>query len=130
MSTIDVVFDDVWLTDVTNPAVSINAHSPERAAQATLDGEVRYYAGGRARSITSARDARTYPLTLTGLSVEDVDLLTSWRGRVLLLRDGLGRRVFGTFHGRDISDRYVVGGWRSTATLTFTELTYDESVTA
>jgi len=128
MATIGVVFEDVWLCDVTNPAVTVHAHSPEREQAANLDGDVRYYAGGRARVITSARDARTYPLTLTQLTVADVDLLTSWRGRVLLLRDGLGRRVFGTFLSVATADRYLVGGWRSVATLTFTELTWDESV--
>ena len=128
MSTIDVVFEDVFLCDVTNPAVTVHAHSPERDRSADLDGEVRYYAGGRARVITSAKDARTYPLTLQWLTVTDVDLLTSWRGRVLLLRDGLGRRVFGTFLAVATSDRYIVGGWRSVAQLTFTELTYLEEI--
>lgn len=128
MATINVVFDDVFLCDVTNPVVTVHAHSPERERSASLDGEVRYYAGGRARVITSPRDERTYPLTLQWLTVAEVDLLLSWRGRVLLLRDGLGRRVFGTFFAVPTTDRYLVGGWRSTTSLTFTELTYVEGV--
>ena len=128
MSMIDVTFDDVFLCDVANPGVTVHAHSPERERTADLDGDVRYYAGGRARVITSPRDARTYPLTLQWLTTADVDLLTSWRGRVVLLRDGLGRRVFGSFFSVSTVDRYLVGGWRSVATLTFTEVTYSEAV--
>jgi hypothetical protein len=124
---IEFAFDDVWLCDVTNPAVTVAAGSPEREQTANLDGDVRYYAGGRARVITSQRDARTYPLTLTQLTVADVDLLMLWRGRVVLARDGLGRRVFGTFFSVGVSDRYLVGGWRSTVTISLTEVTYDES---
>lgn len=129
MATIEVVFEDVILCDVTNPAVTVTAHSPERENVAALDGDVRYYAGGRARVVTSPKDVRTYPLTLQWLTAADVDLLMAWRGRVVLLRDGLGRRVFGTFLSVATADRYLVGGWASVVTLTFTEVTYDETVT-
>ena len=128
MTSVLVAFDDVWLTDVADPTVSVQASSPEREETAHLDGEVRFYAGGRRRVITSMSDARTYPLTLQWLTPADVDQLRSWRGRVLLLRDSLGRRVFGTFLAVEVADRYIVGGWRSVVTLTFTELSYTEGV--
>lgn len=128
MTTINVVFDDVYLTDIADPTVSVHASSPERALAAQRDGEVRSYAGGRRRVITNARTAATFPLTLQWLTTADVDQLMAWRGRLLLLRDGLGRRIFGTYLSLDVQDRYLVGGWRSVTTLTFTQVDYSEGV--
>jgi len=92
------------------------------------DGEVRFYAGGRRRVITSASRSNTFPLTLQLLSDADFRLLESWAGRVLLLRDGAGRRVWGAFFGLDVEDFWDVDGTLHNASLTFSELTYLEGV--
>jgi len=72
--------------------------------------------------------APLFPLTLQWLTVDDINQLLAWRGRLLLLRDNVGRRVFGTYLTVDIADRYLVGGWRSVATLNFVEVDHDEAV--
>ena len=129
MSTILVAFEDAWLCDVTNPAVSVHASYPERGSKSDLDGAVRFYAGGRARVITTANRSAAFPLTLQLLSDADLDLLASWAGRLLLLRDGAGRRTFGTFLSLDVTDYWDPEGTLHDASLTFTELTYSEAVT-
>lgn len=128
MTTVMLTIEDVWLTDVADPSVSVRAASPERSSEVELDGEVRFYAGGRRRVITSARDTAKYPLTLQWLTDAQVATLTGWRGRVLLLRDAFGRRVFGSYLALDVKDVYVDGGRASIVSLTFTELTYSDAV--
>ena len=128
MTTITVLFEDAWLTDVANPSVSVHASFPERGSNPAIAGEVRFYAGGRRRVITSANRSATFPLTLQLLSDADLDLLDSWAGRVLLLRDGAGRRVWGTFLALDVEDFWDPEGTLHNVGLTFTELTYDEAV--
>jgi len=126
MATIDVVFEDAWLTDVTTPAVSVHASFPERGSNPDLEGAVRFYAGGRRRVITSASRSNTFGLTLQLLSDVDLVLLESWAGRVLLLRDGEGRRVFGTFLSLDVEDFWDPDGTLHSASLTFVETTFIE----
>lgn len=126
---IDVRFEDTWLTLAADPTLSVHAACPERTSDDAIAGEVRYYAGGRARSITSDQQSATFPLTLQLLSAADAALLKSWRGQVMLLRDGEGRRVWGTFFSRAIVDYWDPDGTVFDVTVTFQELTYIETPT-
>lgn len=127
MTTVSLTFEDAWITDVAT-LVSVHASYPERTSDDEVDGEIRAYAGGRLRSITSARTKATYPIVLQLLNDTDTALLKTWRGRLLLLRDGEGRRVFGTYFARSIEDYYDAAGTLHDVSLTFQELTFDESV--
>jgi hypothetical protein len=127
MTTGTGVFPNLWITDVAT-LVSVSAATPERTASAALGGSVRFYAGGRRRVITTPADAVTYPLTMQWVSDPDTDQLIAWRGRVLLLRDTLGRRVFGTYLQVDQADVSRGAEFWHNVTLTFTELDYLEEV--
>jgi len=127
MTTIVVAFQDAWLTDVAT-SVSVTGSFPERQSTDALDGGVRVYAGGRRRSITTPSRTRTYPVVLQWLDDTDAAQVAAWAGRVLLLRDTGGRRVFGTFFQVDFTDTYQTAGTRHEATFTFTEIDYSEAV--
>lgn len=128
MSTILVSFADAWLTDAANPTVSVHASFPERGQAATLDGEVRHYAGGRRRVITTARRSATFPLTLQLLGDDDLAQVIAWQGSVLLLRDGEGRRIFGTFLAVDVKDYWDPDGPLHEVSLTFSEVDFVEGL--
>ena len=128
MTTIVVAFTDAWLIDVTEPDVTVHTSHPDRKSATSVGGEIRSYAGGRNRVITSANTTATFPLTLQLVNDDELELLTLWRGRVLLLRDGQGRRVFGTFLSLDVDDYWDPTGPLHNVSLTFTELTYSEAV--
>ena len=128
MASITVTFQDAWLTDVANPTISVHASYPERGSSPATAGEVRFYAGGRRLVITSANRSLTFPLTLQLLSDGDLDLLELWAGRVLLLRDGAGRRVFGTYLSLDVEDFWDAEGTLHNAGIVFTEVSYQEAV--
>ena len=128
MATVTLTFTDVWLTDVANPAMSVHGSFSERKSDDEVAGDVRPYAGGRLRSITSARTKATYPIVVQLLSDSDAALLKAWRGRVLLLRDSAGRRVFGTYFARSVEDFPMTSGTLHNVSLTFQEITYFEAV--
>ena len=98
MSTIEVVFRATWITDPTT-GLSLQVWKTERAESDDLNVQVRCYAGGRRKIITTPAQQRTTPLTLRGVSAADLTTLRGWRGRLLLLRDAQGWRRWGTYGG-------------------------------
>lgn len=107
MTTVFVAFAGTWLTDPTNPTVSLRLYKKDRAEQDTLDATVRTYAGGqdsdgnptpgRRRIISTSADVRSSALTFQRASGADVEQLRLWRGRLLLLRDFQGWRRWGMY---------------------------------
>lgn len=129
MVTAIIEFEGAWLSDVINPTVNVHACFPDSTAKLALDGDVRFYAGGRSRVITTNKRVSEFPLVMSDLTADEVQQMQDWRGKTLLLRDEIGRRVFGTYLSLDVTDRYTSRfGWRSMVSLTFTELTYSEGV--
>lgn len=129
-TTVDVAFVGTWLTDPSDPSVSLQVFKTVRTEQDTLDVNVRVYAGGRRRIITTPADVRSTPLTLQRVAAADVENLRDWRGRLLLLRDFQGWRRFGTY--ADIAVSSVFQGTVQlpyyTVALTFTDVDYTEAV--
>ncbi len=89
-------------------------------------GAVRQYANGNLRLVTTVGVAEVYQTTLRAVSSADVATLDSWFNQIVLMRDRVGRRVWGVFSGRTVGD-YP----RSDAhdyTLTVSALTFVEGV--
>jgi hypothetical protein len=61
----------------------------------TAAGEVRTYAGGRQRAITAEGVQVGWTFTLVGVTTAGTDLLRSWLGQTIVVRDNRGRRIFG-----------------------------------
>lgn len=125
---IDVQIDagEAWITDVVDPTQSVHASYPKDESTAHLGGDFRTYAGNRVRIITDGTDVRTHPLTLQWLTPEQVATLMLWRGRVLLLRDGDGRRVFGSYLDCDPDWVWADGRRCALLPLLFVEVTHIE----
>lgn len=127
MTTVTLTFDDAWLTLASDPTLSVHATYPQRGHHKETAGEFRPY-GARIRVITSARKMATFPLTMQLLSDTEVLLLESWQGQLVLLRDGEGRRVYGSFLAGDVESFYDAAGTLNNLALVFTELTYSDAV--
>jgi|GEM_PF-1202095 len=97
MTTVTVAFAGTWLTDPTDPAVSLQLSKQTRSETAYVSAYVRTYAGGRRRIISTPGDDRSSALTFQRASGADVEQLRAWRGRLLLLRDFQGWRRWGMF---------------------------------
>ena len=116
--------DRVWVNRMdTGEAVS--AYSSGRGRQVAVEGEVRTFAGGRQRSITSAGRRGSMAFTLVYLTSAQVAQLESWVGLEVMYRDHRGQRFVGVFFELDSKeykepDRYDIG-------LTLQEVTWDET---
>lgn len=91
-----VFLDRVWLTSPSDLSVSVATLADFDDSETTeSDGKVMAYANGRRRLITTAATTRTISRTLQALTDDDLALLRSWQGTVVLYRDELGRKCFG-----------------------------------
>jgi hypothetical protein len=129
MTSCSVVFAGTWLTDPTNPTVSVQVFKQTRTEQDVSGATVRTYAGGRRRIITTPSDVRTTPMVLQHVSAADVETLRALRGRLLLLRDFQGWRRWGMF--ADIAPVSVFRGSSAplyTVALTWVDSDYSEAV--
>lgn len=71
----------------------------DRDESYSMSGDVRTYAGGRRRSITTAGEAGTYRFTLLNVARADIETLRSWLGQLVEVRDSKGRQFYGVFFG-------------------------------
>jgi len=81
----------------TGDAVSAQS-APDRSRRHEMDGEVRTFAGGRQRSITSLGERGAFSFVLVDVSLTTVDLLRTWIGQPVQVRDHRGQRFFGVFY--------------------------------
>lgn len=127
MTSCVVTINYTWLTNLAG--VSVTAPNPVRGGDALKGGAFRTYAGGRVRVITTPGDTRTYPVVMQGVDDGDLLLLDTWRGQVLLLRDAMGWRKWGSFLEIKWVDVPGGGGMVHDVTVTFQELSgYSEAV--
>ncbi len=91
-----------WITDPTTGASMVGLKA-NRTETDKRNIQVRSYAGGRRRIISTPQRVRSTPMTLRLVSDADLEVLRGWVGRLLLLRDGQGWRRWGTFDGIQVS---------------------------
>lgn len=92
-----------------------------------VDGAVRTYAANRRRPVKTATTSRALPLAFEIVQDRELlDLVRSWKGRTLLYRDPLGRKVWCVFFALQVKERIVVD--IAEVSLTLTEVTFDEAV--
>jgi len=123
---VDVSFGLTWLTNPLT-GVSVVGPNPVRGGAAALGGGIRAYAGGRMRVITTPSDVRTYTVVFQSLDDTGLQLLDTWRGGVLLLRDAMGWRKWVSMLDVTWLDYPSNGGMGHDVTVPFQEITYDES---
>ncbi len=99
---------------VLNAAVSLAGASGVR-------GEIRTYAGGVTRLITRAGSVKTATVEVKRASRTTREQLAEWAGVLLLLRDGRGRCIYGSFLSVDEGEN--AGLPVCDLSLTFTEIT-------
>jgi hypothetical protein len=88
----------LWINLLVNGAAVSAQSDPRRARQHAQTGEVRTYAGGRQRSVTTVGERGVFSFTLVDVSMVTVELLRLWVGQVVQVRDHRGQRFFGVFY--------------------------------
>ncbi|MEU4367559.1 hypothetical protein [Micromonospora chersina] len=91
-----LILDRVWINRLdTGEAVA--AKSWDRSPTYDMDGEVRTYAGGRQRSITTEGERGAFSFTLRKLPLATVEVLRSWKGIAVQVRDHRGQSWVGVY---------------------------------
>lgn len=121
-----VQLDRLFMSLADDPAQQVTCYSSDWSDVRATTGEVRTYAGGRRRVVTRAGTARTLGFTARLLAPADVLTLDGWRGRVVLVRDSRGRKVYGVYLSVPTTDRRDRGG--QDVALTVESVDYDEAV--
>lgn len=120
-----VTLDRVWINLAADPTQSVSAQSTAPSDTDTIPGQVRGYANGRQRIVTSKGASRQIGRTLNQISDADLGTLRSWRGQVVCFRDARGRRLFGTYFAVSTVD-YKDG--THDAAITFVTSTYEDAL--
>jgi|GEM_PF-1750122 len=122
---------------VTLPTVLIsNANNPASCQTFPLmsglevdtiqPGEVRRYATGRLREITTGPVARQISLTLPECTRDQINWLQSNAGQVVLVRDDRGRKMWGAyFDVKVVENQYNTNG---DVSLVVNEVTFTEGI--
>lgn len=96
-----------------------------RGDERGVPGEVRRYANGRLRVIVRAGEAQTLAATLVQVTDAELDLLESWLGRQVMVRDHRGRRMYAVFFQMQVTD-HTTGDYD--VAVSFTEYTDTDAV--
>jgi hypothetical protein len=132
MATASITLTRAWLMDPldpTNPIIAGSSGSIGGGARNNTkakDGDYRTYVG-RVRMVVRPTTASTYQIALRNLTKDQGDKVEGWAGKLLLLRDIYGRRVWGSYLSTQRLE-YVGGKGLCDVSFTFTEVTYSDEV--
>lgn len=113
----------VWI-NLLSTGAAVHAYSSDRGRETSIDGEVRKYAGGRLRAISSVGTRGSFVFKLRDVTNDDIERLKSWYGQPVCVRDHRGRRYFGVYFNVAETERTDTTLWD--ASITVQEITYTE----
>lgn len=97
----------LWV-NLLSTGASVSAYSqPGRLATYEKRGDVRVYAGGRLRSITQEGAPGTFSFVLLDVVRAQIDLLQSWAGLPVQVRDNRSRIFNGVYYHVDEAERFA-----------------------
>lgn len=100
-----VTFQGLWVNDGSDLSDFRHFDAGKTTSfGASVAGEVRTYAGGRRRVISSVGSPVQWAFSLTWVSQADLAWLEARMGALVLVRDEIGRAVWGTYLGLSVTD--------------------------
>ena len=125
-----VTLTKVWLHDATDLSTNITIKASLLVEKPSRVAPVRKYAGSRFRLILVPGVEKSYVVTFLHLSRSNVDQLRTWAGKLLLLRDSLGRKLYGRFDEPTFREIPIPDSATKVfrARITFDEVTHSEAV--
>lgn len=99
-----VTLKRLWLNRMDTGEAITAASGRDRATGYGMDGEVRTYASGRRRAISTAGLKVDVQRTMLALDYDTKEELVSWLGVFCVLRDHRGNAWFGVFFDVSITE--------------------------
>lgn len=106
-----LALNKVWINLMATGQGVSGVSARDRAETYQVPTEVRTYAGGRRRAVTSAGELGSYKVQLLLISRASVETLRSWQGQLVQMRDHKGRRFFGIYSSVDIVEIISRSTW-------------------
>lgn len=104
-----LTLDRVWVNRLDS-GEAVSAGSWDRSQNYEKPGEVRNYAGGRQRAISTPGERGTFAFTLRKVPLPAVNTLRAWKGLPVQVRDHRGQRWFGVFFSVGVMEPLVPPG--------------------
>lgn len=99
-----LMLDKLWINLMADGTGISGASNRDKAWSVEVEASVRTYANGRRRGITSAGVRREIPYTLVIASMSTYELLETWLGQSVMVRDNRGQKWIGIFAGLGIRE--------------------------
>ena len=99
-----LILDRVWVNRLDSGQAVSAQSGTDRARSHAMDGEVRTYAGGRQRAYTTVGERGQFEVTLRMVSQATIDVLRSWIGVPVQVRDARGQRFVGIYFEVPVSE--------------------------
>lgn len=112
----------LWFHDVSDLSDFVTVEVAELVERPNTESPIRRYANGVLRLIQVAGLRRAYSVFCPLVARATADQLREWTGQVLMLRDPLGRKMFGRFEEAMFRELPMI----DTETVFEVELTFDE----
>ena len=87
----------VWINQLADGAAISAQSAVQRARGHDVAGEVRTYAGGRQRAISTAGERGKFTFAMVDVSLATVEALRGWITHPVQVRDHRGQRFFGVY---------------------------------
>lgn len=110
-----LTLDKLWINRLdTGEAIAAGSSPSDRSQQHAKQLAVREYASGRLRAVSTGWQSSRLVYRLMNISQAQKDLLVSWMGVPVQVRDYRGQKWFGVIADVDVSeyeqpDRYTAG---------------------
>lgn len=123
-----IKLDKVWINDAADLSDFITCFTDSAGMDEddSLFSEVRNYAAGRTRTVNRVGGVRTVSCPLMELTRAQVEWLRAHRGRLVLIRNYSGVKIWGTYPGVKPMPYRTLSAYR--VNLTITQVTYTEGV--
>lgn len=116
-----VTLHEVWI-NLLSTGEAVHAYSSDRGRVTGMTGDVRQYAGGRQRAVSTEGVKGQFTFKLRDVTDDDIELLKSWYGDPVCVRDYRGRVYFGVFWSLTETERGHIELYD--VALTVQEITY------
>lgn len=104
-----VTLTKVWLQDAADPSDYVQLTGTDLSEVPLANAPIRRYAGGRYRLITTPGIQSLYRLTVRAPTRTEANQIRTWTGSLLLLRDQMGRAVYGRYENPNFRESPQVG---------------------
>ena len=92
-----LLLDRLWLNRLDTGETIAGASGREPSSSYSMEGQVRTYASGRRRAITTEGLKTEVTRSMIALSFDTKELLVTWLGASIQMRDYRGNKWFGVF---------------------------------